>query len=57
MSVEICVRHEVIAPCMNDQCPPRDTMSFEEATISNMLEIAAIVEAPKTGDLRCTFYC
>ena len=29
---------------MSDQRPKRDTMSLEEATISNMWEIAAIVE-------------
>jgi hypothetical protein len=29
---------------MSDQRPTRDTMSIEEATISNMWEIAAIVE-------------
>lgn len=29
---------------MIDQCPKRDTMSIEEATISNMWEISPIVE-------------
>jgi hypothetical protein len=29
---------------MNEQRPKRDTMSIEEATVSNMWEIAAIVE-------------
>jgi hypothetical protein len=29
---------------MSDQRPKRDTMSIEEATVSNMWEIAAIVE-------------
>jgi hypothetical protein len=29
---------------MSDQRPTRDTMSLEEATVSNMWEIAAIVE-------------
>jgi DNA uptake protein ComE-like DNA-binding protein len=29
---------------MSNDCPKRDTMSIEEATISNMWEIAAIVE-------------
>jgi hypothetical protein len=29
---------------MSDPRPKRDTMSIEEATISNMWEIAAIVE-------------
>ena len=29
---------------MNDDRPTRDTMSLEEATISNIWEIAAIVE-------------
>ena len=31
---------------MTDQRPKRETMSIEEATISNMWEIAAIVEVP-----------
>jgi hypothetical protein len=36
----------VIAQSMSDQRPKRDTMSMsiEEATVSNMWEIAAIVE-------------
>jgi len=29
---------------MSDQFPKRETMSIEEATVSNMWEIAAIVE-------------
>jgi hypothetical protein len=29
---------------MNDDRPKRDSMSIEEATVSNMWEIAAIVE-------------
>lgn len=29
---------------MSDQRPKRDSMSIEEATVSNMWEIAAIVE-------------
>ena len=29
---------------MSDDCPKRESMSIEEATISNMWEIAAIVE-------------
>jgi hypothetical protein len=29
---------------INDQSPKRDTMSIEEVTVSNMWEIAAIVE-------------
>jgi hypothetical protein len=37
---------------MSDQRPKRDTMSIEEATISNMWEIAAIVEALERKDLR-----
>lgn len=28
---------------MSDDCPKRETMTIEEATISNMWEIAAIV--------------
>lgn len=34
---------------MNEQRPKRDTMSLEEATISNMWEIAAIVELLTSG--------
>jgi hypothetical protein len=29
---------------MSKQRPPRETMSIEEATVSNMWEVAAIVE-------------
>jgi hypothetical protein len=32
---------------MSDDRPKRETMSVEEATVSNMWEIAAIVETPK----------
>jgi hypothetical protein len=32
---------------MRDDRPKRDAMSLDEATISNMWEIAAIVETPK----------
>src|SRR5689334_13806363 len=38
---------------MSDQRPKRDTMSLEEATISNMWEIAAIVEVLERKGL-CT---
>ena len=38
---------------MNDQRPKRDSMSIEEATISNMWEIAALVEALERKSL-CT---
>lgn len=38
---------------MSDNRPKRDSMSFEEATISNMWEIAAIVEALERKGL-CT---
>jgi hypothetical protein len=31
---------------MGEERPKRDTMSLEEATVSNMWEIAAIVELP-----------
>jgi len=35
---------------MNDDRPKRDSMSIEEATVSNMWEIAAIVEiSERTG--------
>ena len=36
---------------MNDQHPKRETMSVEEATVSNMWEIAAIVEVLERKDL------
>jgi hypothetical protein len=36
---------------MSKQRPTRDTMSIEEATISNMWEIAAIVEVLKRKGL------
>lgn len=42
------MQQEVIAQCMNDQRPKRDSMSIEEATVSNMWEIAAIVEVLET---------
>lgn len=29
---------------MSDDCPKRDTMSLEEATISSIWEIAAVLE-------------
>ena len=35
---------------MSDDRPKRDTMSLEEATVSNMWEIAAIVEVPNERD-------
>jgi hypothetical protein len=38
---------------MNDDRPKRDTMSLEEATVSNMWEIAAIVEVLERKGL-CT---
>ena len=38
---------------MNDDHPKRDNMSLEEATISNMWEIAAIVEVLERKGL-CT---
>ena len=38
---------------MSDDRPTRDNMSLEEATISNMWEIAAIVEVLERKDL-CT---
>jgi hypothetical protein len=36
---------------MSDRCPTRETMSVEEATVSNMGEIAAIVEVLERKDL------
>jgi hypothetical protein len=38
---------------MSTDCPKRETMSIEEATISNMWEIAAIVEVLEQKGL-CT---
>ncbi|MEO6307398.1 MAG: hypothetical protein ABIO96_06090 [Nitrospiraceae bacterium] len=38
---------------MSNERPKRDTMSIEEATVSNMWEIAAIVELLEQKDL-CT---
>ena len=38
---------------MSDQRPKRDSMSLEEATVSNMWEIAAIVEVLERKGL-CT---
>ena len=37
---------------MTDQPPKRETMSLEEATVSNMWEIAAIVEVLERNGLR-----
>ena len=37
---------------MSDDSPKRDSMSLEEATISNMWEIAAIVEVLERKGLR-----
>ena len=42
--MENCLRQEVIVQSMSDQRPKRDTMFLEEATVSNMREIAAIVK-------------
>ena len=39
---------------MSDNRPTRDTTSREEATISNMWEIAAIVELPEQKGL-CSY--
>jgi len=36
---------------MSDNRPPREIMSLEEATVSNMWEIAAIVEVLERKDL------
>ena len=38
---------------MSEQRPKRDTMSIEEATVSNMWEIAALVEVLERKEL-CT---
>ena len=37
----------------NDQRPTRDSMSIEETTISNMWEIAVIVEVLEAQPTRC----
>ena len=42
---------------MSNDRPTRDSMSIEEATISNMWEMAAIVKLPKARGLRCIFCC
>jgi hypothetical protein len=47
------VRQEVIAQSMNARRPTRDSMSLEEATISHMWEMVAIVELPGQKGL-CT---
>ena len=36
------MQQEVIAQYLSNQRPERDTMTLEEATISNMWEIAAV---------------
>ena len=38
MSVEICVRQEVIAPCMNDQRPPRDAPSTVDSIVLHLID-------------------
>jgi hypothetical protein len=38
-------------PSMSDERPKRETMSIEEAAISNMWEIAAIVEVLERNGL------
>jgi hypothetical protein len=43
----------VIAQYMNDQRPKRESMSIDEATVSDMWEIAAIVEVLERKGL-CT---
>ena len=35
---------------MSHDCPTRDSMSLEEATVSNMWEIAALVDMLKRKD-------
>jgi hypothetical protein len=37
---------------MSDNRPTRDSMSLEEATVSNMLEIVAIIEHRPAWELR-----
>ena len=41
--MENCLRQAVIAQYISNDRPVRDTMSLEEAIVSNMWEIAAIV--------------
>ena len=47
------LREVVMPPPMRDQRPKRDSMSIEEATVSNMWEIDAIVEVLERKGL-CT---
>jgi hypothetical protein len=51
--VERHLREVVTPPPMSEQRPKRDTMSIEEATVSNMWEIAALVEVLERKEL-CT---
>jgi hypothetical protein len=44
-----CGLREVVTPPMSEQRPTRDSMSIEEATVSNMWEITAI-HARKSTD-------
>jgi hypothetical protein len=45
------VQQAVIEAYMSDQRPTRETMSIEEATVSNMWEIAAIGEVLERKNL------
>ena len=47
------LREVMTPPPMSDQRPKRDSMSLEEATVSNMWEIEAIVEVLERKGL-CT---
>ena len=47
------LREVVTPPPMSDQRPKRDSMSLEEATVSNMWKIDAIVEVLEPKGL-CT---
>jgi hypothetical protein len=51
--VEIGLPEALIAQPMSNDRPKRDTMSIDEATISNLWEIAAIVDVPERKGL-CT---
>ena len=51
--MELGLQQALIAKSMSNQRPKRQTMSMEEATISNMWEMAEIVEVLERKSL-CT---
>jgi hypothetical protein len=42
---------------MSNDRPKRESMFLEEATVSYMWEIAAIMKLPKARGLRCIIFC